>query len=187
MPVTRAESRFATAIPNRVLHNAGMKGLSGLVLAFLIFGLVAAGIKLLYVYRASAMRALAGRFGFQYSQGDPKIWRLPKGHRLPTSFPRLKGFPVSTLNSMWNMIEGERNGIRILIVDSTLSMGGQARGRYSTLILAQTNKNPFEDPDSEEEITHSNGWTALYRLRFWQIPWTLSTQRIEDHINNLKA
>lgn len=82
------------------------------------------------------------------------------------------------------MIEGDKNGVRVLILDSTLSMGGK-RGRYSTFIALRTDKNPFEDKDAHEKIAHSNGWTALYRLRFWQIPWTLSIQRIEEHLNNL--
>ena len=143
-------------------------------------------IKLLYWYRASAMRALALKCGLQYTKGDPKLWYLPKHHRpIPTSF-RLRGFPVNTLSRTWNVIEGEKNGISVLILDSTLSMGGN-RGRYSTFIAVQSDKNPFEDNDAREKIAHSNGWTALYRLRFWQVPWTLSIQRIEEHLNNFKS
>jgi hypothetical protein len=152
--------------------------------ALLVITAIFVGIKLLYWFRASAMRTLAVRLGFQYTKGDPRIWYLPKDHRaIPTTF-RLRGFPVDTISRTWNVIEGEKNGIRVLILDSTLSMGG-TRGRYSTFIAAQTDKNPFGTEHPQEKIAHSNGWTALYRLRFWQIPWTLSIQRIEEQLNNL--
>jgi hypothetical protein len=132
------------------------------------------------------MRTLALKWGFQYSKGEPRKWYLPKNHSpTPTSF-RLHGYPVDTLNRTWNLIEGEKNGLKILVLDSTLSMGGR-NGRYSTFIAVRTDTNPFENEAPEEKIVHSNGWTALYRLRFWQIPWTLSTQRIEEHLETLKG
>jgi hypothetical protein len=155
-----------------------------LLLLILIF----VGIKLLYRSRATAMRALATRWGFQYTKGDPKIWYLPKGHiPQPTSF-RLRGYPVNTISRMWNVIEGEKNGIRVLVVDTTMGVGrGQGgKGVYSTLIAARTDKNPFADKGPKEKIAHSNGWTALYRIRFWQVPWTLSIQRIEEHLTSLQ-
>jgi hypothetical protein len=82
------------------------------------------------------------------------------------------------------VIEGERNGIRVLILDSLLR-GEVGRGRYSTVIAAQTETNPFANRDPKERIARSNGWTALYRLRFWQVPWTLSIQRIEELLNSM--
>jgi hypothetical protein len=155
-----------------------------LIPILLALTLIIVGIKSLYRSRASAMRALALKGGFQYTEGDPRFWNLPKDHNpLPTSF-RLRGYPVNTISRMWNVIEGEKNGIKVLIVDSTLSMGGK-RGRYSTFVAARTDKNPFGNKSPEEKIAHSNGWTAVYRLRFWQIPWTLSIQRIEEHLNSL--
>ncbi len=154
--------------------------------ALLMLTAIFVGIELLYRYRASAMRALAVKWGFQYSKGEPNKWYLPKNHHpKPTSF-RLRGYPVDTLNRTWNVIEGKKNGFEILVLDSTLSMGGR-KGLYSTFIAVRTDTNPFEDTSPEEKIAHSNGWTALYRLRFWQIPWTLSIRRIEGHLDALKA
>lgn len=152
----------------------------------LFLTVILVGIELLYRFRASAMRALAYRWGFQYQKGEPNKWYLPKNHRpKPTSF-RLSGYPVDTLSRTWNLIEGEKNGLKILILDSTLSMGGQ-RGRYTTFIAVRTDMNPFADDAPDEKIVHSNGWAALYRLRFWQIPWTLSIQRIEEHLESLNG
>jgi hypothetical protein len=90
---------------------------------------------------------------------------------------------------MWNVIEGEKNGIKILIVDTTLGVGREQKGKgvYSTFIAARTDENPFGDKSPEEKIAHSNGWTALYRIRFLRVPWTLSIQRIEAHLDNLRT
>ncbi len=130
------------------------------------------------------MPALALRWGFQFTEGNPGIWFLPKEHHsIPISF-RLRGYPVNTITRTWNVIEGERNGISILILDSTLRSGGKY-GCYSTFIAARTDQNPFGNRSPQEKIAHSNGWTALYRLRFWQIPWTLSIQRIEEHLASM--
>jgi hypothetical protein len=154
----------------------------GLLLLAVIF----AGIYLIYRLRASAMRALALRLGFQYSKGEPRMLYLPKNHcPKPASF-RLHGYPVDTLSRTWNIIEGEKNGLKVLILDSTLSMGGRS-GRYSTFVAVRTDTNPFENEESDEKIVHSNGWYALYRLRFWQVPWTLSIQRIVEILDTLRT
>lgn len=144
------------------------------------------GIELLCRWRASAMRSLASKWGLEYTKGDQRWWILPKKNRSsPVSF-RLRAFPVNTIRNTWNVIEGERGGIRVLILDSILSMGGY-RGRYSTFIAVRAETNPFEGKSPQERIAHSNGWTALYRLRFWQVPWTLSIRRIEELLGNLRV
>ena len=154
--------------------------------ALILLTTIFVGIRLLYGIRASAMRALALKWGFQYSKGQPIVFYLPKHHSpKPASF-RLHGYPVDTLNRTWNLIEGEKDGLKVLILDSTLSMGGRS-GRYSTFIAVRTDMNPFENEAPEEKVVHSNGWFALYRLRFWQLPWTLNIQRIEEHLETLKS
>lgn len=154
--------------------------------ALLVVTVIIVGIKLLLRIRASAMRALAHRLGFQYTEGNSSLWFVPKGYRpIPTTF-RLRGYPMNTLRRTWNVLEGERNGLKVVIVDSILGLGGKGGGRYCTFIATRTENNPFGDRSDQEKIAHSNGWTALYRLRFWQIPWTLSIERIEEHLDNLK-
>ena len=165
----------------RILH---WMNLARFVPPLILITLIFAAIKLLYVARASAMRSLAFRLGLRYTRGDPRIWYIPKGYKpSPASF-RLRGYPVDTLNRMWNVIEGEHGGVNVLIVDATLSMGGK-RGRYSTFIATKTDENLFGLRTDPEKIAQSNGWTAIYRLRFWQIPWTLSIRRIEEHLASL--
>jgi hypothetical protein len=155
--------------------------------ALLVLTAIFGGIKLLYWFRATAMRALALRMGFQYTKGDPPLWFVPKDYRpIPTSF-RLRGSPVNMISRTWNVIEGEKNGISILILDSILDLGVK-KGSYCTFIATRTDQNPFGGKDPQEKIAHSNGWTALYRLRLWQIiPWTMSVQRVEEHLNSLNS
>jgi hypothetical protein len=161
-----------------------MRGFSGLVLALFVLSLLFLGVKLLYLSRAMAMRALASRLGLQFSEGKPHLLYLPKAHRpLPASF-QVSGSPWNTVSRAWNIIEGQKNGIRVLVFDSTI---GSGKGVYSTFIAVQTDKNPFEYKSPEEKIAHSHGWTALYRRRFWQIPWTLSIESIENYLDNLPS
>jgi hypothetical protein len=155
--------------------------------ALLVVTGIVGGLKLLYRLRATAMRALAHRLGFQYAEGNSSLWFAPKDyHPIPTAF-RLRGYPLNTLRRTWNVLEGERNGVRVVILDSILGLGGKGGGRYCTFIAVRTEDDPFGDKSDQEKIAHSNGWTALYRFRFWQIPWTLSIQEIQEHLDKLKT
>lgn len=120
-------------------------------------------------FRAKAMRALAYKWGFHYGDRD-----------LPASF-RMACYPADTIRRAWNVVKGQQHGVTVLIFDSIVGEGG--RGVYCTFVAIQTEMNPFENVDSHEKIIKSSGWTAVYRLRFLQIPWTLSAKRIEDRLN----
>jgi hypothetical protein len=153
----------------------------GLIIAILLLAACFIGVKLLYLFRTMAMRNLAHKLGLQFRQGEQHLLFLPKGHHpLPTSLG-VRGSPWTSITRAWNFIEGEKNGVRVLIFDATL---GSGRGRYSTFIAANSDKNPFGYVGPELKIAHSNGWVALYCLRFWQVPWTLSVQSIEEYIEN---
>jgi hypothetical protein len=149
--------------------------------AVLLLAIVFIGIDILYRRRAAAMRSLALKYGFDFTAGPP-WYDLRKQPPAPESF-RLRGYPIDTLRKTWNLVEGNKNGSHVLILDSILGMGG-TRGRYSTFIAVQTNHDPFKVRGLNERIAHSNGWIAVYRLKFWQIPWTLSIERIEAHLDS---
>ncbi len=150
--------------------------------AVLIVATVLVGIDILYRHRAAAMRSLALKYGLDFAAG-PRWYDLRTRIPAPESF-RLRGYPVDTLHKTWNLVEGNRNGLHVLILDSILGMGG-TRGRYCTFIAVQTSHDPFKARGPNEKIAHSNGWVAVYRLKFWQIPWTLSIERIEAHLREL--
>ena len=142
-----------------------------------VFGLFAVcfGLQnLLPRLRTRAMRSLALRRGFHYIGGP-----------LPTSF-RMTCDPAAGLRFASDVIEGQTNGVRILIFDCAIGVG---RGQACTFIATQTNQNPFGRVSWGEKIVQSCGWSALYRLRPLfpgSAPWSMSIQRIEEHLDGLR-
>jgi hypothetical protein len=115
--------------------------------------------------RERNMRSLASKLGFQFI-----------GDGLPSTF-QMDCYPISEINKAWNVIEGTRKGLQIVIFDSVI---GSGNGRYCTAIACQTKENPFTLNYDSEEVVQSNGWTALYQLRFIQVPGTITIPRLED-------
>jgi hypothetical protein len=137
-----------------------------------LFAAVIACNKIVESVRARAMRSLALRRGFQYLGGP-----------LPTSF-RMTCDPAASLRFARHVIEGQTNGVPILIFDCTIGSGRY--GEACTFIATQTNTNLFGSDSSRETIVQSCGWSALYRLRGLTSigPWAMSIQRIEDHLDS---
>lgn len=125
--------------------------------------------KILLSYRARDMRSLAFRRGFQVID------------TLPASFC-MTCYPADSIKVVMNVIEGQQNGIPVLIFDSVV---GEGKGTYCTFIAAQTTESIFGVDDSREKVIQSGKWAALYRFRFLQTPGTLGISRIEDHLDKL--
>jgi hypothetical protein len=159
-----------------------LKFFPALAVLTLLFGLVS----IPFIFRARAMRALAARWGFQYiGPPAPRFWgfrsfpkvRLP----LPVSFPRA-GYPVGEIRQVWNLIEGQENGISVLVFDSVIG-----ERTYCTFVACQTKQNPFGVDTSPDRVIQSHGWTVLCRVRYLQIPWTMGIHRLDDHVNKLRV
>lgn len=162
--------------------------MSNFIPALLIVILLVGVTDLLFRLRASAMRNLASNLGFRFTPGPAGLWGLwfpPKGCRpLPSTFS-LRGDILIGVRRTWNVIEGEREGISVLIFDTIQNLGIKS-GTYNTIIATRGETDYFRDKGRHEKIVHRNGWTILYGFRFLQIlPWTLSIRRIEQHLNNL--
>ena len=56
---------------------------------------------------------------------------------------------------------------------------------YCTFFACQTEQNPFGIDIAPDCVIQSHGWTALFRVRFLQIPWTMGVQRLDDRLNKL--
>jgi hypothetical protein len=84
--------------------------------AVLLLARILIGIDILYRRRAVAMRSLALKYGFDFTAG-PSWYDLRKQTPAAESF-RLRGHPVDTLRKTWNLVEGSRNGLHVLILDS---------------------------------------------------------------------
>jgi hypothetical protein len=145
-----------------------------------IFG----AVRITFVFRARAMRALAARWGFHYiGPPAPSFWGFRSFRKgtppLPGSFPR-NCYPVGEIRQAWNVIEGQQNGVSVLICDSVIG-----ERTYCTIIGCQTEQNPFKADASPDRVIRSHGWTVLSRVRYLQIPWTMGIQRLDDHLNKL--
>jgi hypothetical protein len=101
-------------------------------------------------YRADAVRALALRAGMHYL-----------GNALPKSL-MLKGTPFDRVSKVWNVIDGEPRGTRIMALDCKVGAGRQSWRR--TLIAVESDGNAFGQLSLQSELTidRSGGWQILY-------------------------
>jgi hypothetical protein len=151
----------------------------------LIFG----AIKILYMSRARAMRALAARWSFQYIGPPASRWfssaSQPKiSPPLPIWFSQGCHPYGSRIRQVWNVIRGQQSKVSVLIFDSII---GEGKGVYCTFVAFETEQNPFVIDTKPDGLIRSGGWTAVYRVRFLQIPWTIGVKRIDDHLNKLQV
>jgi hypothetical protein len=101
--------------------------------------------------RATAIRALAHRLGFSYVAKS----------KLPEALS-LYGTPLANPTSTWNIIDGERDKIRVIAFDCQIGSGKGSWRR--TAIAARTTSEVFGavafNPDLA--IGRSGGWMILY-------------------------
>jgi hypothetical protein len=161
--------------------------LPALAVLALILGLVRASL----MFRARTMRALAARSGLRYiGPAALRWWGFPKT-KLPVPIPfSLAWWPANKIRQIWNVIEGEHEGVPVLIFDSLLVGVGKS-GVYRTFFACKAEESPFGTDVSPDRVVHSHGWTVLYRVpRFLEAPWatwTMGIHRIEDYLNRLRV
>lgn len=116
-------------------------------------------------FRARAMRALAARWGFQYIGPPASRWFSPTHPKISPPLPvwfSLACHPYgSRIRQVWNVIEGQQNGVSLLIFDSII---GEGKGVYCTFIACQTEQNPFGTDTSPDRVLQSGGWTSFLSL-----------------------
>ncbi len=157
-----------------------------LVLAAVIAAAVGV-VRISLHFRARAMRAFAARWGLQYVGPAALRWRLPFKIKPPVLIPfPLAWWPANEIRQVWNVIEGQQNGVPVLIFDSFI---GGGRGAYRTFFACKTEQNPFEVDRLRDTVIQSHGWTIVYRVPFpLEVPWatwSMGTQCLDDHLNRL--
>ncbi len=114
------------------------------------------GVFLFYVlhtsqrYRADAIRALAARSGMHYL-----------GNGLPKSLT-LKGTPFYRISKVWNVIDGEPRGTRIIAFDCQVGAGKHS---WRRTVITLESDGGFSPPPLHPDITFdgSGRWQILYR------------------------
>jgi hypothetical protein len=123
--------------------------------------------------RATAIRELAMRSGFIYI-----------GDTLPRSVS-LRGTELAFATSVWNVIDGEPRGIRIVAFDCQIGSGKGSWRR--TVIAAQSETNVFGAMASDSNLTieHSENWTILYQPKTVSLvpPGLMHLDELEAHLN----
>lgn len=147
-------------------------------------------VRIMYVFRAQAMRDFAARWGFQYiGPPAPKWWWHPSHPKisppLPVRFPHDCHPSGKRITHVWNVIEGHHNGISVLIFDSIV---GEGKGSgWCTIIASQTEQKPFGIVRSPDRVIHSGGWTVLHGVWFLHFSWFMSIRRLDKYVNRLRV
>jgi hypothetical protein len=137
-------------------------------------GLLGAVLFLRNRRRASDIRALAIKTGLCYlGQGIPKSFTLD-------------GTTLESATSIWNVIEGDRHGIRIIAFDCEIRTGKS--GWRRTVIATEANTEVLSSAaafDPELTMERSGKWSILYRPKsFALIPTGLMpVSELEAHLN----
>ena len=162
--------------------------LQNFLLIVAVVSLILGLVRIMHMFRGRAMRAFAARWGFQYigPPAPPQWWWNPSHLEirppLPNWISRFNPCRVR-IRQVWNVIEGNANGVTVLIFDSVI---GQYKGaQMCTLIVCKTEQNPFGMVTSTDRVIQSHGWTVLHGVWFLWFSWTMGIRRLDDHLNKL--
>jgi hypothetical protein len=132
------------------------------------------------------MLALAARLDFQYiGPPAPARWLNPPAGR---TGPRLPSWVVNAnpcgfaVRQVWNVMEGQRNGMPILVFDAIYGSKG---GQPFTAIVCQTERNPFQGVSTGDHVYQAHRWAVLRGVEILGFSWTMRVKRIGNHISNL--
>lgn len=131
-----------------------------LLWALAIVSLIAGVARIVHFFRSRAMRDFAARVGFEYIGPDaPPNWLWNPSHLhihppLPTWISHFH--PCGQrIRQVWNVIEGKRNGVSVLIFDCVI---GEYRGGHPcTVVACQTEQNPFGTITSADRVLSTHG------------------------------
>jgi hypothetical protein len=120
--------------------------------------------------RAKAMHSLADRLGYEYIKDGP----------LSDSFC-MTSKPFDQKPMVWNILEGERDGTKLLIFDSVVGKS------YRTVIAVHSDSSPYALglESYPGETIQSDGWSVLIKRPILYGLWGMSIHRIEEILNNL--
>lgn len=148
------------------------------------FGLVffaSAAFALLFVFylaerqRTAAIRALATRLGFHFL-----------GNALPRSLT-LSGTPFSTYSKVWNVIDGEPHGVRIIACDCRVGVGKYS-WRRTVIAVERVSYRSSELPFNAEMTVDTMGdWKIFYRpkvLMNVSISGLMPLEELESYLNS---
>ena len=122
-------------------------------------------------FRTKGMRELAEKLKFNYKKAGP----LPAYFCMTCS-------PFDQSPLVWNILEGQRNGAKILVFDSVVGRS------YRTVIAVQTSQSPYAVglESFPGRTLQSDGWVAFVKrptLLFGL--WGIGVHQIDEIIESL--
>ena len=128
-------------------------------------------VRIIHMFRARAMRTLATRWGLRYIGPPAPKWWNPHHPKVRPPLPVRFSLAclLSGTRQVWNVIEGQQNGVSVLIFDCVIGAKG---GQPCTFIACQTEQNPFGIVTSPDRLIQSHGWTVLHGAWFLWFSWT---------------
>lgn len=142
------------------------------VITVVVFGVLAVVYTIEDLWRALAFRSLAREFGFA---------RLNK--RLPEALS-LYGTPFAHRRLTWNVLDGERDKLRVVVFDCQI---GEGNGSWQgTVIAIRTGPTSMDSAkfDPRMKVDNSGGWSVFYypsRLKLKLMP----VKELRAHLNSI--
>jgi hypothetical protein len=148
----------------------------------LVVAAILGALRVMYFFRARAMRRLASKWGFRYigPTAPPQWWFVTSRPIIPAPLPRR--FSRLGITPAWNIIEGKSNGIPVFVFDGIL---GTVRSHPCTYIACQTEQSPFPITTSVEPVIQIHGWTVLHGVWFLWFSWLMGIGRLDGHLSYL--
>lgn len=129
-------------------------------------------------YRADAIRTLATRSEMHYL-----------GNALPKSLA-LDGTPFHHLSKVWNVIDGEPRGTRIIAFDCQVGVGKHSWQRSVIAVASDGDISGYLRVRPDLAIDRSGGWQILYRPRqgfSFRIAGLTSVEGLEANLSAVVA
>ncbi|WP_263415948.1 hypothetical protein [Terriglobus albidus] len=105
------------------------------------------------------------------------------GNALPKSLT-VSGTDIANLSSVWNVIDGERQGVRVVAFDCKIGTGKGSRRR--TVIAVQRPDEGLRYLAGNLELHRSNDWSLLYGPRASMIqPGLMPVTELSGYIEAL--
>jgi hypothetical protein len=88
------------------------------------------------------------------------------------------------MRQAWNVIEGQLNGVPVVIFDSVI---GERGGHPCTFVACHTEENPFGTVKLADRVIQSHGWTVLHGVWFLWFSWVMRIQHLEQYVEQLRV
>jgi hypothetical protein len=110
--------------------------------------------------RSREIRALAKSCGLYYL-----------GEALPPSLP-MKGWPFASITSVWNVVDGDKGGKRLVAFDCRFGQGKTSWRRTVIAVKTEISNITASYFDSDLRIEQMDDWVFIYRPKgFALISW----------------